>query len=106
MNQQAIMQAGTLLEKYVANYTDRYGVRPQVNVVNDKWKLHDVIVDIGYEETRALFAFYFQTEGSHDLRRFFNNYDQLYEYMQLQRRDRERTQKLLAESELRSKRDR
>jgi hypothetical protein len=94
MNQQAILQATELLNKYVENYKIVYGERPQVNVVNDKWKLHDVILDIGYDDARALFAYFFQTQGEHSLYRFFANYDKLYEYMQLQRKDRERSARL------------
>lgn len=98
MNQQAILQATELLNKYVENYSNRYGTRPQVNVVNDKWKLHDVILDLGYDETRSLFAYFFQTQGDHSLHRFFTNYDKLYEYMQLQRKDRERSARLREET--------
>ena len=84
-----------LLDRYVKQYTVRYGKAPIINRYRSRWGFKDVLDSVGLESAYELIDYYFKLDVSHNPQWFFNNFDRLGEALEERRKDAERTRILM-----------
>lgn len=100
----AAKELHALISYYEAGYKKKYGTKPVVNRVTQKWNFDSMLKSISITEAKELIDYYFTTPETkrHDLDWFFYNYDKLVKAMLDARKDAEHRAKLMAESKKRA----
>lgn len=93
-------QAKTLLDYYSKKYLAAYREKPVINFYRERWGMEEIAKSVGVVGAKELIDYYFTlTKWHHPLDYFYRNYDKLLETMELRRRDKERRDKLMRNTE-------
>ena len=88
-----------LLSIYSGLYEELYGVKPTINRYKEKWAMQDVIDSIGFERSKDVLGYYFQTgKNRHPLNFFYNNFERIEDMMMQIKEDKANRSRLLQET--------
>jgi hypothetical protein len=70
-----------LVTHFKKRYKEKYAVEPVLNRYTTRWAFRDILVDLEYEEAKALIDYYFITQNlsGHSVDWFLRNYEKLAE---------------------------
>lgn len=70
--------AYALVDLYCLLYTSKYGSEPMINKYKDKYGFAEIVDHLGFDRTKQVLEYYFQTpRAGHPINQFFNNYHEL-----------------------------
>ena len=76
-----------------------YSTKPTINRYKEKWAMQDVIDSIGFERSKNVLYYYFETGKSrHPLNFFYNNFERLEDMMIQTKEDKVRNTRVLQET--------
>ena len=76
-----------------------YSTKPTINRYKEKWAMQDVIDSIGFERSKNVLYYYFETGKSrHPLNFFYNNFERIEDMMIQIKEDKARNTRLLQET--------
>lgn len=88
-----------LLSIYSGLYEELYGVKPTINRYKEKWAMQDVIDSIGFERSKDVLGYYFQTgKNRHPLNFFYNNFERIEDMMMQIKEDKANRSRMLKET--------
>ena len=88
-----------LLSLYSNLYEGMYSTKPTINRYKEKWAMQDVIDSIGFERSKNVLYYYFETGKSrHPLNFFYNNFERIEDMMIQIKEDKARNTRLLQET--------
>lgn len=98
-------QASDLIDFFEECYVERYGIKPQINRIRDKWNMRDLYNELGMREVKKLIRLYFSSISSnqHSLQFFYNNYEKLIVQQQLREKDLKHRKEVLKQTKKRVK---
>lgn len=71
-----------LLSLYSNLYEELYKSKPTINRYKEKWAMQDVIDSIGFDRSKKVLEYYFQTgKNRHPLNFFYNNFERIEDMM-------------------------
>ena len=88
-----------LLSIYSGLYEELYSVKPTINRYKEKWAMQDVIDSIGFERSKDVLGYYFQTgKNRHPLNFFYNNFERIEDMMMQIKEDKANRSRMLKET--------
>ena len=76
-----------------------YSTKPTINRYKEKWAMQDVIDSIGFERSKNVLYYYFETGKSrHPLNFFYNNFERIEDMMIQIKEDKARNTRVLQET--------
>lgn len=76
-----------------------YSTKPTINRYKEKWAMQDVIDSIGFERSKNVLYYYFETgKNRHPLNFFYNNFERLEDMMIQTKEDKVRNTRVLQET--------
>ena len=88
-----------LLSLYSNLYEEAYRSKPTINRYKEKWAMQDVIDSIGFERSKNVLEYYFQTgKNRHPLNFFYNNFERIENMMMQIKEDKVNRSRLLQET--------
>ena len=76
-----------------------YSTKPTINRYKEKWAMQDVIDSIGFERSKNVLYYYFETGKSrHPLNFFYNNFERIEDMMIQIKEDKVRNTRVLQET--------
>jgi hypothetical protein len=88
-----------LLSLYSNLYEGMYSTKPTINRYKEKWAMQDVIDSIGFERSKNVLYYYFETGKSrHPLNFFYNNFERIEDMMIQIKEDKARNTRVLQET--------
>ena len=88
-----------LLSLYSNLYEGMYSTKPTINRYKEKWAMQDVIDSIGFERSKNVLYYYFETgKNRHPLNFFYNNFERIEDMMIQIKEDKARNTRLLQET--------
>lgn len=88
-----------LLSLYSNLYEGMYSTKPTINRYKEKWAMQDVIDSIGFERSKNVLYYYFETgKNRHPLNFFYNNFERLEDMMIQTKEDKVRNTRVLQET--------
>ena len=88
-----------LLSIYSSLYEEIYKVRPTINRYKEKWAMQDVIDSIGFDRSKDVLIYYFQTgKNRHPLNFFYNNFERIEDMMMQIKEDKANRSRMLKET--------
>jgi hypothetical protein len=88
-----------LLSLYSNLYEGMYSAKPTINRYKEKWAMQDVIDSIGFERSKNVLYYYFETgKNRHPLNFFYNNFERIEDMMMQIKEDKANRSRLLQET--------
>ena len=88
-----------LLSLYSNLYEGMYSTKPTINRYKEKWAMQDVIDSIGFERSKNVLYYYFETgKNRHPLNFFYNNFERIEDMMIQIKEDKARNTRVLQET--------
>ena len=88
-----------LLSIYSSLYEEIYKVKPTINRYKEKWAMQDVIDSIGFDRSKDVLIYYFQTgKNRHPLNFFYNNFERIEDMMMQIKEDKANRSRMLKET--------
>ena len=76
-----------------------YNAKPTINRYKEKWAMQDVIDSIGFERSKNVLYYYFETgKNRHPLNFFYNNFERIEDMMMQIKEDKARNTRVLQET--------
>ncbi len=76
-----------------------YSAKPTINRYKEKWAMQDVIDSIGFERSKNVLYYYFETgKNRHPLNFFYNNFERIEDMMMQIKEDKANRSRLLQET--------
>ena len=76
-----------------------YSTKPTINRYKEKWAMQDVIDSIGFERSKNVLYYYFETgKNRHPLNFFYNNFERIEDMMIQIKEDKARNTRVLQET--------
>ena len=89
-----------MLSIYSSLYEEIYKVKPTINRYKEKWAMQDVIDSIGFDRSKDVLIYYFQTgKNRHPLNFFYNNFERIEDMMMQIKEDKANRSRMLKETQ-------